>query len=388
MPENTAPNFDPDFNPWIDNEFAPLDTRPDIDTDALVQGASPEELERIKAAEAAQVQPQPEVQPAPAPVNQPEIIDLEGGGRIVIEKQDDGLLKATLTGIEGAGNETFYGHSEGELLRQVLPAKLNATRKIRQLNRDLKLRVEPAPAPPTVAQPKQLTADDVAQIKMELAADPSKAFDIYFQKRAGLSVEELVELAKKVTVQAERNYVNEESLLFRDEYPEYYNTDNNFAVLMGVLSKKYLKIELTEQNVGSIMDELVKRRFYNRHSLGEAYEEAASAGLLEVKPDEYEPAPVDEPAPAPVAAQPAPAPQPAPAATVPAQQPAPGIQVEQPTTRATKLSGSYGLRQSQNRPAEEPTNDVPTDEELEALPTDKINELFAQVRQAKLRSRR
>ena len=83
-------------------------------------------------------EPEPEV---------PEILQLEDGAFVSLEKEK-GQWKATLD--PGTGNpEVFWGKTKNELLTNVLVGKLNATRKIRDLNKKVKLTASQPPSPET-----------------------------------------------------------------------------------------------------------------------------------------------------------------------------------------------------------------------------------------------
>ena len=193
-------------------------------------------------------QPPAPVAPVPVPVpvvepqepEGPEITELENGGRIILEKEK-GQWKATLDPGNGANAEVFWGKSKNSLLANVLGAKLNATKKIRDLNKQLKLgnqTAKPAPVKPTpIPQSRELTADELFEIQTELQANPDKALESWFQKKTGLSVNQLVEIAKRGAAADAELRIESVSREFLGRNPDYYPDDRNVEAVVRWLGK-------------------------------------------------------------------------------------------------------------------------------------------------------
>ena len=378
---------DPDVDPWLNPGFTPLDTRGEAlgMADKLVEGATEEERKAIEAAEAELNQPPVPVEPAAAPAVEPppvetegpEVYEYEDGSKVVIEAVPTGL-KATLS-IGMGGDQVFYGQDREGLLQQLLAAQLNATRKIRDQNKQLKTKVVAQPVA-TAPAPKvrELTADDKFAIKNLMADDPSAALEELIKRKTGRSLEELASTAEEGRRASIALYCDTEARAFLEDHPRYLSHNENYMMLIGYLAKSKLGVELTNSNVNEVMEQLPARGFFTRQSLDEAYQALTSDGLLELEPEEPELPPEVPPAPAaPVAAQPAPTPAaPAAPASVPAG-------IPQGTPRPRVPSIAFGVQTPASSPETEPGTKGPSADELDALPTDEINKLFAAVRQQK-----
>src|SRR5437660_4517209 len=239
----------PNTDPWLDDQFAPIDNRTGPEhyahlatkaaEDAIEEGegglAAFLEQAENKATEtyrqtAQKVEPTPT--PTPVPVvetaDQPRVIELEDGGKVSIEKNAKGW-KAILDTGTGAGPETFHARTKDELLDLVLVGKLNATRKIRELNKERKLgalapkAVEPEATPmlPEQTQVRQMTADEANAWKLQLESDPSLAMKTWFQSQTGWSLEEMTEILKQSRVASLSLQAEEEANAFVALHPEY-----------------------------------------------------------------------------------------------------------------------------------------------------------------------
>lgn len=316
----------------------------------------------ILDAEAAAVTPVPTPVPVVAQVvapvviaDEPETIEYEDGSSVTIEKSAKGW-SATLDPNNGSGVEIFRGKSKDEMWKNLAAGKLNANKKIRDLNRQIKLGIPETVQPtPVAAVSHQLTADEVFEIKTQLNNNPDLAFEKWFQKRTGMTIEQLVAMADKGKQADEKLNVETEARGFRIDYPEYYPTDENLQALDDYLVKH--KKEWTRQN------------------LGVAFEELSEAGLLDVAPRTRTPQPVVVTPPAPVAATPVAEVVPTPAAPVIPPVPDPRI-----VARRTGPRAGFGIPAS-TATADTTVSDQPLpDEELDDLSNEQISDLFAGVR--------
>ena len=381
---------DPDFDPWLDDKFAQLDLRKgpgdmaarlteiansgDPDVPVLVDEVE-NPLEPVVPASDPAV-----IVPAPPDGEQPEVYTYDDGSSVTIEQIPTGL-KATVSVGEGGGDQVYYGKNKDELLRQVLAAQLNATKKIRQQNKQLKLTPAPRSVGPISLEvdpvPHELSVDEKFEIKTKLADDPDLAIQEWFQKKSGMSIEELTALAREGRAASDAVVMDTESRAFKEAQPRYKCTMSNFRILIGYLAKEKLNTELTQDNEDEVLNTLVRNELFSRTTLAEAFEALVQDGLLELLPEDTAP-PVEETTATPMPAPPKPVASAAPPAGIP----------RQAHQRAAKVS--LGIRPSSTSglaPGSS-TDHAHSVEELDNLSTDDIGSLLAGVRQLKARTRR
>ena len=313
------------------------------------------------------------VPPAEPDPEVPEILQLEDGAFVSLEKEK-GQWKATLD--PGTGHsEVFWGKTKNELLTNVLVGKLNATKKIRELNKKVKLTAS-TPQYPRQTEPapsvRPLTADETFEIKAQLESDPALALDTLFQKRTGLTVQQLVDLAQK-GAQANMNLETEAiSREFLSRNPDYYpdSENKNFQSLIKWLAKFKLGKTATDANAGDIFTELWQTGNYTADNLEEAFQDLTDDGML-VKPRLPRTS-------SPVEVNQQPVPQPAPAA------PTPRI-----VKTETRPRAALGIRPSDVSAIPPPaTPSAPTDEDLDNLSDAEIKALLGSVRRQRVAARR
>lgn len=304
----------------------------------------------------------------------PEVVQLEDGAFVSLEKdKTKGQWKATLD--PGTGHaEVFWGKTKNELLVNVLTGKLNATRKIRELNKKVKLTA----ATPQVQRQadavpanRQLTADEVFEVKALWESDPAAALDMLVKKRTNVSLEDLVVKAQRGD-QANMNLETENiSREFLARNPEYYPDTNNqnFQSLIKWLAKFKLGKTATDQNSGEIFTELWQTGNYTVENLEEAFEDLTADGMM-VKPRLPKPTPqvnVPEPEPSPASATPTP----------------------RIVKTETRPRAALGIQRSDASAAPPPaTPSAPTDEDLDNLSDEAIKSLLGQVRRSRVTARR
>ena len=313
------------------------------------------------------------VPPAEPDPEVPEILQLEDGAFVSLEKEK-GQWKATLD--PGTGHsEVFWGKTKNELLTNVLVGKLNATKKIRELNKKVKLTAS-TPQYPRQTEPapsvRPLTADETFEIKAQLESDPALALDTLFQKRTGLTVQQLVDLAQK-GAQANMNLETEAiSREFLARNPDYYpdSENKNFQSLIKWLAKFKLGKTATDANAGDIFTELWQTGNYTADNLEEAFQDLTDDGML-VKPRLPRTS-------SPVEVNQQPVPQPAPAA------PTPRI-----VKTETRPRAALGIKPSDVSAIPPPaTPSAPTDEDLDNLSDAEIKALLGSVRRQRVAARR
>jgi hypothetical protein len=229
--------------------------------------------------------------PAPAPVeeDEPIVIDLGNGGQAVIEKTKSKGWKGSID-VGNGGVQNFYGKTKNDLLIELFKAQANATKKIREQNRQIKLGAvteTPASTPqPVIEDTRELTADDIVDIKLKLESNPDLAMETWFQKKTGLTVTQLVKLAQDGQRAKQELETEEVNKAFVRRNPDFYADENyeNFASLVAYLAKHKLGKTLTSQNQDTLYRQLVSESKWTVQNLDEAYNELLDAGLLIQKP--------------------------------------------------------------------------------------------------------
>jgi hypothetical protein len=351
-----------------------MTTRDEIDPDLLDDEPTPLNPEVIGNQPPA---PSEEVdEPAPVLVAEPEpegpeIFEVEDG-TVTLEKER-GQWKATLLNSVGGNPQIYWGKNKNELLINAMKAQLNATAKIRELNKKVKLTAAPPtqrPADPTPSV-RKLTADEVFEIKALWESDPAAALDMLVKRRTNVSLEELVGKAQRGD-QANMNLETEAtSKEFLARNPGYYpdSENKNFQSLIKWLAKFKLGKTATEANAGDIFTELWQTGNYTAENLEEAFEDLTEDGLM-VKPRLPKPSP-------PVEVNQQPVPQPAPAA------PTPRI-----VKTETRPRAALGIGRSDATATPPAAPSAPTDEDLDDLSDEQIKALLGGVRRQRVAARR
>jgi hypothetical protein len=373
-------------DPFLDEDFAPLDMRGDGGNLVDQLNAMVDEDNPPPPADPAPPAPvaEPPAPPAKDDDNQPRVYEYEDGASVTIEKGSRGW-KATLDSNTGAPAEIFYGGTKEELLTNLAAGKMNATRKIRQLNKQMKLENVSTPAPaapaPIIAEGRVLTADEIFQIKAELTTNPDSALSKWFLARTGMSLEDLVRLAKVGKSASDELSAEAVSKAFLGSHEDYIPYENNFKAIVMWLAKYKLQQALNGRDPSEMVEVLFNAGKWTVENLDAAYEDLKADGLLDLK---VEPPPADPVEPVP--AEPAP-----PKAAEPVPPPA------EPPTPATgrivreirRPRAGLGIRQSATTagPSPDPVK-PPSAEELDALSDDAIEQLLRGVRQTRMGTRR
>lgn len=366
-------------DPWLDGDqqFGTVDfTRRPGDED-LVEELHEEHAAQVEASAPVETVATEEVPPAaPAPPTDAPTVIEANGAKVTIEKTKKGW-KGTAE-VEGLTPEIFYGATKDELYQSIAISKAHATGKIRELMRKQKLGIGQldtlAPQPIAVPSPsnRELTADDLFEIKTTLATDPGKAFDLYFQRRFGLTAEQLVGLVSRGASAAQELDAESVSRAFLAAAPGFYACPSNYESLVAWMSRSYLRRNLAPGATDATMTELANAGYWTVANLTRAYNELSQDGLLETAPREPE---VTEAAPPAIPAVPS---QPA-----PTEQRIAGNVVRRPRA-------GLGLRATTETIAAPPrvTERPPSAEGFDDLSDEEVNALLAGVRREKIRSLR
>ena len=314
------------------------------------------------------------VEPAPEPEG-PEVFDV-GEGATITRTREKGQWKAVLDPGTGANPEVFWGKNKDELLVNALKGKLEATKKIRELNKKVKLTAAAPPKPvQQVPQPavRQLTADETFEIKTLWESDPAAAFDMLIKKRTNTTLEELVGKAQRgdqASMSLETEAISRE---FANRNPDYYADPeyHNFSELVKWLAKFKLNKIANDGNSQEIFQEIWATGNYTVENLEEAFEDLTEDGKL-VKPRlPKPPPPVEVPS------------------VTPAPQPAPATSAPRIVKTETRPRAALGIQASDITPVAPPqTPTAPTDEDLNNLSDEQLSALLRASLRLKAKARR
>ncbi len=377
-------------DPFTDEKFAQLDlsTGPKSMVEALspIVDEHPEFAptdEEVIVADGSG-EPEPVTPPAPVVVTpaQPETYEYPDGSTVTLSKTSKGWCATLDSG--GKAPEKFYGRTKDELLTNVLAAKLHATQHIRELNKKIKLTAKPvAPTPQERPAPqvRNLTADETYEIKNLLTTNPDLAFSTLFQKKTGMTLEELVGLAEEGRFAKDELDSEAVAKTFMMAHPEYYADPDfaNYLMIVGLLSKEKLGKTLdasSRESVNATMKALIRGGHWTVENLEEAFDELSEAGLLVANPDASEDE--DEEIPLPVVP-----PQPVAVAPV-VPKPAPPAPIADPRIAGRRVGQRAGLGIRQNEvsaPVPETPRSLSADE-FDNLSDTEISDLFSGIRRA------
>jgi len=333
----------------------------------------------------------PEVPPAPPEADEsPEVLEVEGGGTLTLEKTNKGW-KATLdSGEPSAVPENFYGANLKKLAANMAKAKLNATKAIQKLKKERLLGGDEPTTPVNIpARPgapsinvNQLSADDIYAIKQKFTEErPDEAFDLWLAKKYGVSPDDFADAlkdakeAKKIVeaqrVKGEIDEVNTEFVKTNPDWNENYgNVSSNLRMLIGRMAKAHLNKKITDKTPQPVVDttiyELFSGGFWTVENLETAKEELIDSGLLEKS--------------TPIAATPNLPPQPAAQPQQSPSAPEQGIQGKP----GSNAGAGFGLPVRGTSAPAQPDNTPPSDVDLYNLPLDQLRKL-AQVQLAQQR---
>ncbi len=298
--------------------------------------------------------------PEPEP-EEPQFTRNEDGSFFGMEKTPKGW-KGTVN-IGYGGSQDFYGKTKDELIRNILKAQFNASRKIREQNKKIKLG-EPT-LTETVQQAVQtvgrkLTADESFEIKTLFESDPDKALEQWFQKRTGSTPDELLNRANQGQQASNELKMEQANKTFLANNPTYYPDPNyeNFNSLITYLAKHKLRRGRKTGDEQETLQALVDHGHYTAANLEEAFEDLTEAGLLLSKQ------------------QPPPAPPATPAS-------------DRIVRQETRPRAGLGIRPSETTQTRQPeTQQPPSEKDLNKLTDKEIDELISQQRKAYLAGRR
>jgi len=367
-------------DPFADDLFSPLAPNDP-------EGTFGEEIQKIADEQRIALEVPDPVAPAPVavkPADEPQVYQYEDGSQVVIEHGSRGW-KATLDSNTGAPVEVFYGSTKDDLLVNLSAGKINATQKIRELNKKAKLGIDLADNPvapvvvPAGAAYRNLTADEIFELKTRLQDDPDAAIGQWFQKKTGLSLEEFVKVAKTGKTASDELSAEAVSKEFLRTHEEYVPYEKNFEALIAWLCKYKLNQPLQGRDPNAMIEVLLNAGQWTAETLDEAYQDLVNDGLLDLQVEE-EPEPV---VPA------APAARVTPAATLAAAAAATTSNDRIVRDRRPRAgNANLGIRTSETVARNAEFAPPPSVEELDNLSDGDIEKLLRDVRHSRLGTRR
>lgn len=364
-------------DPWLDPEFPNVDftqhTSQDL-ADGIIEVDENMHPEIVQNTTQPEETPTPEPEPTPAPVavveEEPESFDLPDGGSGTIEKTKKGWRVAIDIGAGGIQN--FYGKTKNEAMINMAVAQANATKKIRDLNRKVKLSVSETNQP-TQTQPqsaRQLSDDDIFDLKTKFASNPDQAIEEWAKKKYGRTFGDIVRGTESGVRAARDLEIEGANREFLGRCPTWYADPNyeNYKTLVAYLAKEKLGRALTEHNRDEILNELCVRGQYTAENLEEAFTDLNDSGLLLRAPQTRE---IPEPLPA------------------PQQTTAPAQTNERIVRTETRPRAGLGIRNSEITPSVAPQAKKPlTAEDMENMSDEEIEKLIAIEKRRILSGRR
>jgi len=175
---------------------------------------------------------------------------------------------------DGSGVQVFEADSQDALIEKLVEAQKNATVKIKELNRKIKLGLRPGTRPQDAQtsqqntfQPRQLSAEERFLLAQKFQNDPASALDEAFAAQFGMSAAQLfaeVNSTRQFRQQIEKSAREQsEAQAFIEAYPEYTPTPNNSDAMLRYLEAHNMPV--------------------SAENLALAYEDLSSSGLLETQ---------------------------------------------------------------------------------------------------------
>ena len=273
-----------------------------LDPDAPFVPVTPAEIPPVVQPEVppAGEELEPETEPievVPVAEERPKVYHLEdGSGEVHIEKdKEKNQWKGTAYSSFGAKPQVYWGKTKEELLVNVMQAQVHATKKIRQLNTELKLNSGSTSTAGRVPETstRQLSADEKVEIRMEMDTDVEAAFEKLFVKKFGQTPESLAKQAaagQQALYEQTLQGVNQQ---FRAEHPEYYPDDNgkNYQLLVQYMAKQSLgqSGKETAKNLDKTIYDLVAGGYYTAENLEQAFEDLSEDMIYAPKPTASQP---------------------------------------------------------------------------------------------------
>lgn len=162
---------------------------------------------------------------------------------------------------DGSGKQVFEAESLEALTDKLVEAQRNATKKIRELSREVKVEKAAEKEPE-----RELTADEEFLLSQELLNHPSKTQKKLLEGLFGMSLDEVKAAMEDARAMRQAKRADEAANKFIEATPDFHACPANAQRI-----NKYLSVHKLECTV---------------ENLATAYEELNSLGLLEQKPQE------------------------------------------------------------------------------------------------------
>lgn len=243
------------------------------------------------------------------------------------------VFRATIDLGDGSGVQVFEADTQEELNEKLVEAQINATRKIRQQEAELKdLRSKTAVKP----QPAEISEDDEYVFSQEMAKHPTKAIRAIFKRLTGREIEEFTTVGQRLDAVRDAEEQNQAMTTFLATHEDF--DDRNQIDGKPNPNGQLMKMKLAELGLPVTSENLHR-----------AYLDLKKSGLLVLKSEEAhaDPAPRAE-------------------ATERIAQPTP--EVTQTRTRRSSGVSSHSRRAA-------PATQEPSEDEAYKMPLDQLRQL-------------
>lgn len=159
---------------------------------------------------------------------------------------------------DGSGKQVFEGSTWEELADKLANAQVHASRKIRELNQKVK-DIAPPPAP------KPLTKDEEFVVSQQLQTEPSKAFELLFERHMGMPLAEFRQLSTEAKQLRSEKANNAAANAWVAANPEYHQSPANGQKMNAYINRFF----------GGVM---------TSENLNQAYADLKRDGLIQAKP--------------------------------------------------------------------------------------------------------
>jgi len=213
-----------------------------------------EELRAAVEAEFAKQQGQPEPQVEEPEVEEPkdgEPYQTKDGWEVVIDLKD------------GSGTQVFHDPTLKGLIAKLTKAQEHATRKIKDLSRQVKESKRELAKPDTSFEPSTLTEEEKFLLGQELQTNPTGAVAKLIKATVGASPDEIREALTEGRKATAALKAQQEGAAFVTAHPEYANTLANEQAMTKYLRENNLAF--TKANLEIALDELTEAGLVSTH---------------------------------------------------------------------------------------------------------------------------
>jgi len=183
-----------------------------------------------------------------------------------VYKTSDGKWSVTIDLEDGSGTQVFTDANKNGLIAKLTKAQEHATRKIKELSRQVKESKKELSQPETKFEPSTLTEEEKFLLGQELQTNPTGAVAKLIKATVGATPDEIREALSEGKKATAALRAQQEGAAFVGAHPEYVNSPANEQAMT-----KYLN----ENNLS-----------FTRANLEIAFEDLMDAGLVSEKEKE------------------------------------------------------------------------------------------------------